>query len=61
MCGNDLPVGKVVRYDVRIEIKVAFDPAEFENIDPTTDFEGEIRRLLRPARTTLNEESQCRR
>lgn len=45
-CGKRLLVQEDVRYEVRIEVRAAYDPLEVTAEDIARDHEAEIRRLL---------------
>jgi ribosomal protein S27AE len=46
-CGKSLLVDEEVRYLARIEVVAAYDPPELTRRDLETDFDAEIRRLVR--------------
>ncbi|MBI3099696.1 MAG: hypothetical protein HYY93_15915 [Planctomycetes bacterium] len=45
-CGRNLLVGEAVRYEVRIEVKAAYDPLELTSDDLRGDLRAEMRRLI---------------
>ena len=45
-CGKNLLVGEEVRYEVRIEVKAAYDPLELTSDDLRGDLRSEMRRLI---------------
>lgn len=45
-CGKALLVGESVRYEVKIEVKAAYDPMEVTRDDLDQDLNAEIRRLI---------------
>jgi len=45
-CGRELLKGSDVRYEVRIEVKAAYDPLTVTDQDLAKDFREEIARLL---------------
>src|SRR5262249_52422592 len=47
LCGKDLPTGGKVRYEVRIEVKAAYDPASLGAEDLKKDYRAEIAQVLR--------------
>ncbi len=46
LCGNELLKEKEVRYEVRIEVKAAYDPLNISQEDLDRDFRAEIARVL---------------
>ena len=46
-CGKSLLVEEEVRYLARIEVVAAWDPPEITRRDLETDFDAELRRLVR--------------
>jgi hypothetical protein len=46
-CGTALPAESEVRYEVRIEVKAAYDPLEISAEDLEKDYRAEIAKLLR--------------
>ena len=46
-CGKSLLVDEEVRYLARIEVVAAYDPPEITRRDLETDFDAELRRLVR--------------
>ncbi len=46
-CGNGLLLESNVRYEVRIEVKSAYDPLEITREDLEQDTEAEMKRLAR--------------
>ena len=46
-CGKSLLVDEEVRYLARIEVVAAWDPPEVTRRDLETDFDAELRRLVR--------------
>jgi hypothetical protein len=46
-CGGNLLVDHEVRYLARVEVVAAYDPPEMTRKDLETDFDAEIRRLVR--------------
>ena len=45
-CGGNLLIGEAVRYEVRIEVKAAYDPLELTSDDLRGDLRAEMRRLI---------------
>lgn len=58
MCGGSLLVESEVRYEVRIEVKAAYDPMELTKNDLDRDFQAEIARLLQQMQGMTREEAQ---
>jgi len=46
-CGKSLLIDEEVRYLARIEVVAAYDPPEITRRDLETDFDAELRRLVR--------------
>jgi hypothetical protein len=46
-CGGELLAASEVRYEVRIEVKAAYDPLEISAEDLQKDYRAEIARVLR--------------
>jgi hypothetical protein len=46
-CGGELLTGSEVRYEVRIEVKAAYDPLEISAEDMEKDYRAEIANVLR--------------
>jgi hypothetical protein len=47
LCGRDLPTSGEVRYEVRIEVKAAYDAASLAKEDLEKDYRAEIAKVLR--------------
>jgi hypothetical protein len=46
-CGNELLTDGEVRYEVRIEVKAAYDPLDISAADLAKDYRAEIAQVLR--------------
>ena len=46
LCGQELVQGNEIRYEVRIEVKAAYDPMNLTDQDLAKDFRQEIARVL---------------
>jgi hypothetical protein len=46
LCGQELRKGNEIRYEVRIEVKAAYDPMNLSDQDLAKDFREEIARVL---------------
>ena len=58
LCGRPLFDVSEVRYEVRIEVKAAYDPLEITEEDLKKDFRAEITRLLQQLEGISEEEAQ---
>lgn len=47
LCGKVMQAGDEVRYEVKIEIRAAYDPLEMDDADLARDFRTEIAQVLR--------------
>jgi len=47
LCGHELRAKSEVRYEVRIEVKAAYDPLEITEQDLAQDLRAEIAKVLR--------------
>ncbi|MDQ7781200.1 MAG: hypothetical protein RDV41_16015 [Planctomycetota bacterium] len=60
ICGNGLLLDAPVRYEVKIEVKAAYDPMELSEDDLRRDFKAEIAALLKKlanrSATEMNDE-----
>lgn len=59
MCGGALLVDSEVRYEVRIEVKAAYDPMEITREDLKRDFKAEMQRLLERMAGMTKEEAEA--
>jgi hypothetical protein len=51
VCGKNLLIDEDVRYEVKIEVKAAYDPMELTDEDLKKDYRKEIAELLRRMKT----------
>jgi hypothetical protein len=58
LCGQELLARSEVRYEVRIEVKAAYDPLNITGEDLAKDLRAEIARLLRQLEKISEEEAQ---
>lgn len=58
MCGGALLVDSEVRYEVKIEVKAAYDPLEITREDVERDLQAEIQRLLTQLQGMTPQEAQ---
>ena len=58
-CGAALLVGSDVRYEVRIEVKAAYDPMEITREDLKRDLRGEMARLIEKMSGMSKEEAEA--
>jgi hypothetical protein len=58
MCGGALLVESDVRYELRIEVKAAYDPMELTKEDLRRDLEAEIRETLGKMEGMSREEAE---
>jgi hypothetical protein len=58
ICGRLLLIDSEVRYEVKIEVKAAYDPMEISQEDLNKDFKAEIAKLLRQMEGLSAEEAQ---
>ena len=58
LCGQDLLVRSEVRYEVRIEVKAAYDPLEITEEDLSQDLRAEIAKVLRQLEGLSEEEAR---
>jgi hypothetical protein len=58
MCGAALLVDSDVRYEVKIEVKAAYDPLELTREDLKRDLKAEIERLLQQMQGMTREEAE---
>ncbi len=56
-CGKNLLVREDVRYEVRIEVRAAYDPLEITEGALSRDHEAELRRLLEEMKDLTEEEA----
>jgi hypothetical protein len=47
LCGRDLPGGGEVRYEVRLEVRAAYDPLDLSQEELKKDYRAEIAGVLR--------------
>ncbi len=57
-CGSGLLLDSPVRYEVRIEVKAAYDPMEITEEDLRKDYRAEMERVLRQLEGISAEEAQ---
>jgi hypothetical protein len=57
-CGRDLLTDSEVRYEVRIEVKAAYDPLEVSAEDLAKDYRTEIAKVLRQLEGISTTEAQ---
>ena len=57
-CGRDLLTDSEVRYEVRIEVKAAYDPLEVSAEDLEKDYRTEIAKVLRQLEGLSTTEAQ---
>jgi len=58
VCGRELLTPREVRYEVRIEIKAAYDPLALSDEDLQKDYRAEIAKVLRQLEGLSAEEAQ---
>jgi hypothetical protein len=58
LCGQELLSKGQVRYEVRIEVKAAYDPLNITEEDLAKDFRAEIAKVLRRLEGISEEEAQ---
>ena len=58
LCGQELLAKSEVRYEVRIEVKAAYDPLEVIEGDLEKDIRAEIAKVLRQLEGVTEEEAQ---
>jgi hypothetical protein len=58
LCGRQLLVENEVRYEVRIEVKAAYDPLAITDKDLAQDLQAQIAKLLRQLEGISEEEAQ---
>ncbi len=58
LCGQELLAKSEVRYEVRIEVKAAYDPLEITEEDLNRDIRGEIAKVLQQLEGISEEEAQ---
>jgi hypothetical protein len=58
LCGQPLLVESDVRYEVRIQVKAAYDPLEITEEDLEQDLRAEIAKVLRQLEGISEEEAQ---
>jgi hypothetical protein len=58
LCGQELLTKSKVRYEVRIEVKAAYDPLEITEEDLAHDLRAEIAKVLQQLRGISEEEAQ---
>ena len=58
LCGQALLAKSEVRYEVRIEVKAAYDPLEVTEDDLAQDLRAEIARIIRQLEGISEEEAQ---
>ena len=58
LCGQELLDESEVRYEVRIEVKAAYDPLEITEEDLEQDLRAEIAKVLRQLEGISEEEAQ---
>lgn len=58
ICGKELLLGGDVRYEVKIEVKAAYDPMEITNDDLAQDYSSKIKELLIEMEGLTEEEAQ---
>ena len=58
LCGRELQPKTEVRYEVRIEVKAAYDPLEITEEDLAQNFRTEIAKVLRQLEGISEEEAQ---
>jgi hypothetical protein len=59
LCGQELRQGDAVRYEVKIEIKAAYDPLNVTAEELEQDFRAEYEKLLRQLENISAEEAQA--
>ncbi len=58
LCGQELSTTSTVRYEVRIEVKAAYDPLDLSEEDLHKDYRAEIAKVLRQLEGLSAEEAQ---
>ena len=58
LCGQELLARNEVRYEVKIEVKAAYDPLEVTEEDLAQDLRAEIAKVLRQLEGISEEEAQ---
>jgi hypothetical protein len=58
LCGQELLAKSEVRYEVRIEVKAAYDPLEITEEDLAKDMRAEIAKVIRQLEGISEEEAQ---
>jgi hypothetical protein len=58
LCGKDLLAASEVRYELKIEVKAAYDPLNLSQEDLAKDFKTEIARVLRQLEGLSPQEAQ---
>jgi hypothetical protein len=58
LCGRELAESEGVRYEVRIEVKAAYDPLDLTDKDLEKDHRAEIAEILRRLEGISEEEAQ---
>ena len=58
LCGQELLAKSEVRYEVRIEVRAAYDPLEITEEDLANDVRAEIAKLLRQLDGISEEDAQ---